>query len=71
MIRTAVDAKLSMAMIDIFIERLKTFGLAKDGAVDDLRHLHSLLSERAPIRMSWSRLSEQNLRVDKWSLCRG
>ncbi|MET4262382.1 hypothetical protein ABIC09_007360 [Bradyrhizobium sp. S3.12.5] len=21
--------------------------------------------------MSWSRLSEQNLRVDKWSLCRG
>jgi hypothetical protein len=20
--------------------------------------------------MSWSRLSEQNLRVDKWSLCR-
>jgi transposase len=20
---------------------------------------------------SWSRLSEQNLRVDKWSLCRG
>jgi len=22
-------------------------------------------------RMSWSRLSEQTLRVDKWSLCRG
>jgi hypothetical protein len=21
--------------------------------------------------LSWSRLSEQNLRVDKWSLCRG
>jgi len=22
-------------------------------------------------QLSWSRLSEQNLRVDKWSLCRG
>jgi hypothetical protein len=22
-------------------------------------------------RQSWSRLSEQNLRVDKWSICRG
>jgi hypothetical protein len=22
-------------------------------------------------RLSWSRLSEQNLRVDKWSVCRG
>ncbi|MGY3079527.1 hypothetical protein ACVWZZ_005935 [Bradyrhizobium sp. LM6.10] len=22
-------------------------------------------------RQSWSRLSEQNLRVDKWSVCRG
>jgi hypothetical protein len=21
--------------------------------------------------LSWSRLSEQNLRVDKWSVCRG
>jgi peptidoglycan/LPS O-acetylase OafA/YrhL len=21
--------------------------------------------------LSWSRLSEQNLRVDKWSICRG
>jgi hypothetical protein len=21
--------------------------------------------------VSWSRLSEQNLRVDKWSICRG
>jgi hypothetical protein len=22
-------------------------------------------------RQSWSRLSEQNFRVDKWSICRG
>jgi hypothetical protein len=23
------------------------------------------------VKVSWSRLSEQNFRVDKWSLCRG
>jgi hypothetical protein len=29
--------------------------------------------DRKPERrdLSWSRLSEQNFRVDKWSLCRG
>ena len=27
--------------------------------------------ERRLAVVSWSRLSEQNLRVDKWSLCRG
>ncbi len=30
-----------------------------------------LAKTRYPVRMSWSRLSEQNLRVDKWSVCRG
>jgi len=29
-------------------------------------------SDRREMReMSWSRLSEQDLRVDKWSVCRG
>ena len=39
--------KLSAAMIGIFIERLKTIDLDLDRAVDDLRHAHDLLSERA------------------------
>jgi hypothetical protein len=40
-------AKLSAAMIGIFIERLKTIDCATDRAVNDLRHVHGLLSERA------------------------
>ncbi|MGY4327302.1 hypothetical protein ACVWWG_001719 [Bradyrhizobium sp. LB7.2] len=28
-------------------------------------------SELCVVGKSWSRLSEQNLRVDKWSVCRG
>jgi hypothetical protein len=40
-------AKLSAAMIGIFIERLKTIDYAADRAVDDLRHVHGLLRERA------------------------
>ena len=34
---------------------------------------HSAYAKRYCLQgqLSWSRLSEQNLRVDKWSLCRG
>jgi hypothetical protein len=31
-------------------------------------HTYEFLADHS---LSWSRLSEQNLRVDKWSLCRG
>jgi hypothetical protein len=52
-------AKLSAAMIGIFIERLKTTDHATDRAVDDLSHVHGLLSERAsqpgPSRLQWAR----------------
>jgi len=34
-----------------------------------LHHTNSVPDEIGIV--SWSRLSEQNLRVDKWSLCRG
>ena len=40
-------AKLSLEMIGIFIERLKTIDHVVDQAVDDLRHIHGLLTERA------------------------
>ena len=41
-------AKLSLEMTGIFIKRLKTIDHAMDRrAVDDLRHVHGLLSERA------------------------
>jgi hypothetical protein len=40
-------AKLSLAMIGIFIEWLKTIDHATDRAVDDLRRAHSLMSEPA------------------------
>jgi hypothetical protein len=40
-------AKLSRAMVGIFIERLKTIDHAMGRAVDDLRHVHGLLSEGA------------------------
>jgi hypothetical protein len=40
-------AKLSPIMIAIFIEQLKTFDHTIDSAVEDLRRVHSLLSERA------------------------
>jgi hypothetical protein len=51
-------AKLSAAMIGIFIERLKTIDCATDRAVNDLRHVHGLLSERAdqPGRLTPQRL---------------
>jgi hypothetical protein len=51
--------KLSMAMIGIFVERLKTIDLAMDCAVEDLRHVHGLMSEGAqqpkPLRLQWLR----------------
>jgi putative transposase len=35
-------------------------------------HVHMLISIPPKYSVvSWSRLSEQNLRVDKWSVCRG
>jgi hypothetical protein len=40
-------AKLSAAMIEIFIERLKTIDCAMNRAVEDLRQVHGLLSEGA------------------------
>ena len=37
-----------------------------------IKDKYKFSSESAdPYQMSWSRLSEQNLRVDKWSVCRG
>jgi hypothetical protein len=39
--------KLSLAMMGIFIERLKTIDHAIDRAVDDLRRVHDLLNESA------------------------
>ena len=34
--------------------------------------LHDATSPVGALRgVSWSRLSEQNFRIDKWSLCRG
>jgi hypothetical protein len=38
-------AKLSMTMICIFIEQLKTVDRAIELAVGDLRHIHGLLSD--------------------------
>jgi len=40
-------AKLSMAMIGIFIEKLKTIDLPIDRAVEDLRRVHVLMSDGA------------------------
>src|ERR1700730_14610087 len=40
-------ARLILAMIGIFIEQLKTIDHAMDRSVDDLRHVHGLLSEGA------------------------
>jgi hypothetical protein len=40
-------AKLNVAMISIFIDRLKTIDYAMDRVVDDLRHVHGLLRESA------------------------
>jgi len=37
--------KLGMALIAIFIERLKTIDLATDRAVNELRQVHGLLSK--------------------------
>lgn len=45
-------AKLSMAMTAIFIEQLKTIDLTIDHAVDELRHVHGLLSEGASLSYS-------------------
>jgi hypothetical protein len=39
-------AKLSPAMVGIFVERLKMIDFTIDRAVDELRHVHGLLSER-------------------------
>jgi hypothetical protein len=51
-------AKLSLAMISIFIERLRTVDHVMERAVDDLRHVHGLLSESAdqPGRLTPQRL---------------
>lgn len=40
-------AKLSPIMIGIYIEQLKTIDHVVDRAVEDLRRVHGLLSERA------------------------
>ena len=40
-------AKLNMAMTGLFIERLKTIDYVSDRAIEDLRHVHGLLSRRA------------------------
>jgi len=42
----------------------------KDKKTDDLKPADPDTGESTVEEMSWSRLSEQNLRVDKWSLCR-
>jgi len=42
-------------------------GACMRGAFADQGGLFSYISPE----VSWSRLSEQNLRVDKWSVCRG
>jgi hypothetical protein len=55
-------AKLNMAMTGIFIEQLKTIDYASDRAIEDLRHVHGLLSRRAdPPRLLarlWSRAQQ-------------
>jgi hypothetical protein len=50
-------AKLSAAMIGIFIERLTTTDHATDRAVEDLRHAHGLLraGQPGPSRPQWPR----------------
>jgi hypothetical protein len=43
-------------------------------SVADARRMVALARAQgwlAPYSQRWSRLSEQNLRVDKWSVCRG
>jgi hypothetical protein len=49
---------------------IDTFG---GETLDEVYDMHEneekLAAKSSP--MSWSRLSEQNLRVDKWSVCRG
>jgi hypothetical protein len=55
--------KLSLTMIGIFIERLKTIDFVTDQAVSDLRQMHALMSERdrkaeiSPPRRLWSRIA--------------
>jgi hypothetical protein len=49
--------------MDLQAQRSETrFSAYVEGLVSVIGH-----ADRA---LSWSRLSEQNLRVDKWSLCR-
>jgi hypothetical protein len=43
--------------------------LAKEAA--RLRNAAKVMKPGATRQQSWCRLSEQNLRVDKWSVCRG
>jgi hypothetical protein len=54
-------AKLSPAMVGIFIEHLKSIDVVTDQAVDKLRQIHGLLREsRQPGRASsWLDLSQQ------------
>jgi hypothetical protein len=36
----------------------------------DVEHQYQILTDGPSVELNWSRLSEQEIRVDKWSLCR-
>jgi putative transposase len=50
--------------------QVKASFLASDRTYGARRVWRDLLAGGVECGLSWSRLSEQNLRVDKWSLCR-
>ena len=47
------------------------FSRSESGNADSIMHRHGGWVVLRPRGLSWSRLSEQLFRVDKWSVCRG
>jgi adenylate cyclase len=68
MVEDRVDRRLAAIFAGDVAGYSRLMSIDEEGT---LRQLKALRKELVDPKMKWSRLSEQNFRVDKWSLCRG